>query len=186
MDQLRVSLTGAPITGPAVSTYYAEHGTFGVRDAIFGMWDDWKAVMPPGITITVPNTGWVMDEATGAITGTWGSGGDDVLNSSAASGAFPQGSGGLVRWQTSTVHAGRLVRGRTFVVPLAAGAYNAQGGMNPSNTGFWASSISDMLTAAGGHFVIWSRPRPGTPGVIAPVVSGSMRPQVTSLRSRRT
>lgn len=59
----------------------------------------------------------------------------------ASSAKYPGGVGVVVNWITGTVHGGRKIRGKTFLVPLTSDAFTATGSVNPT-------LVSDVNTAA--------------------------------------
>lgn len=107
----------------------------------------------------------------------------DTLGS--GSGAVPGGVGALVLWNTSAVHGGRKIRGRTYIAPLTAGIWGADGLMVAGNR---TALIAAGNTLAGHSpdLVINSRKAAGgTAGPLtAPVISCSVSPRPCQLRSR--
>lgn len=144
-----------------------------------------KAWIPSGTTITIPNGGDLIDEATGTLIGTWGTSGATTVNTSAA-GAFAGGVGGRIVWRTSVIRGGYRVRGSTFVAPLMATAYDAQGTLTGTALTALTSAANALLTNVGGELRVWSRPRPGLSGAQVPVDAADIPDKVSWLRSRRT
>lgn len=98
---------------------------------------------------------------------------------------FGAGVAGLViGWATATVNRSRLVRGRTFVVPLANNMYEADGTLTTLCIG-GANTAAESLISSPNGFCIWSRPRGGTGGKIAPVLSHRVNDRAAFLSSRR-
>lgn len=99
-----------------------------------------------------------------------------------ASGAYSGGSGAVVNWGTAGVVGGRRIRGRTFLVPLAGAAYDADGSLS-------SVAISAIVDSAGallsnGAFVIVG----SHPGVVeySTVETANVPDLAAVLRSRRT
>lgn len=94
-------------------------------------------------------------------------------------------SGCCIAWSTSTVNRGRLIRGRTFLVPLARYMYDADGTVLDS---FRTDVVtaSNALTSGGTGFGIWSRPRLGAGGLHAQGAVARVSNRVAFLSSRRS
>lgn len=112
---------------------------------------------------------------------------DDVqLGQPNGSGSYAGPVGAVVNWNTSDYRFGRRIRGRTFLVPLSGGAYEADGTLN--NTALAAvRGFADVMVgdAGGPEFGVWSRPRNGAGGVFATVTNGTVPDMAAVLRSRR-
>lgn len=136
--------------------------------------------------ITVSPTIEVVDESTGELQGYI----DDETEVSpvpgASSGSYVGSAGGVVSWNTNTVVGGRRVRGRTFVVPMRTNAFDGDGTLAPSTITAMRDGADALLEAEfEQELVIWSRPRAGSPGVIAPVTGYRIPDMAAVLRSRR-
>lgn len=134
--------------------------------------------------ITVPNTGEIIESTTGDLVGVWTSSGGGVV-SGAASNPGPAGVGACVTWSTGAIIAGRHVKGRTFLCPLAGDAYESDGTLTAAFLTNGAAFITALQAA--GTLEIWHRPTSsgGSDGAACPVVSGRMRDHVAYLSSRR-
>ena len=107
-------------------------------------------------------------------------------------GVYSAPSGGVVTWLTAGVHRGHRVRGRTFIVPLAAGSYESNGTLNQP-------AITSLQDAGGALLVgasipgIWARPHRSktvppvvTPdGDFFPITGVRITDKAAILRSRR-
>ena len=98
--------------------------------------------------------------------------------------AYSAASGARIEWRTSAVVAGRRLRGRTFLVPVYAGAYETDGTLSETAKATLASAAvkywdTSLLTAA--QPAVWSR----THGIMADIVSALIPDSVSILRSRR-
>lgn len=102
------------------------------------------------------------------------------------SGGYAGPTGAVVTWRTNDLRGGRRIRGRTFLVPLAGSAFEANGSLN-SGSLIALRSFADELV--GGDFdselVVWSRPTGGSGGVAATVTSATIPDMAAVLRSRR-
>lgn len=169
-----------------MTTFYAEaDGTLAIQVGAAGFFNAVKAMIPNGTTITIPQGGDLIDEATGVLTGTWGSSGTTVI-SGTASGPFAGGVGARVVWETDAIRAGRRVRGSTFVIPLWTQAYESNGTLTATTVTALQTAINDMLVQVPTQMRVWSRPRPGLAGAAVSVARGRAPDRVSWLRSRRT
>lgn len=131
-----------------------------------------------------PDVKW-FDEATGELLGVTAVSPPPAAHAggAGASGAGPAGA--VISWTTAGVNRGRVVRGRTFVVPLGAAYYQSDGTLTTSLlTGFSTAAVN-LIGAADATFAIWSRPRDGAGGAIFPVTTGTTPDMAAVLRSRR-
>lgn len=153
------------------------------REACYDFWDDLKGELPSGVTISALPDAEVIDSATGELLDVVSSNTGVRAVTGTTSGTFPAPAGAVVSWFTAGIHAGRRVRGRTFIVPLKGSAYQNDGSLDP----FTLAAIQ----AAAGTFAatptlsIWCRPRPGVPGAAYGISSSRVPDLVAVLRSRR-
>jgi hypothetical protein len=98
----------------------------------------------------------------------------------------PAASGLSLNFSTSTVAAGRVVRGRMFLSPMSQAA-DANG--TPTAAGIAsANALGAALVGSGTPVIVqivWHRPKLGVGGVAAPVVGHSVSDRFSVLRSRR-
>jgi hypothetical protein len=152
-------------------------------------WDAIEPFLPGSVRINLPNVLEEIDTATGeliiehpfepgtVITGT------GLTNFSSASGA-------VINWKTLGVLNGRKVRGRTFLVPLASGAYQTDGTIVDATRTTIQTAAQNYTDASAGLGIdgcIWHRPSaPGASDGAAWGLSGaSVGDRVAVLRSRR-
>jgi hypothetical protein len=172
----------APITQAIVDAAVAKTQTF-----ITSL----RMCLPTTVTIGIDPAVVEIDEVTGNLETYWTAAvaatqvGADPTVYSAASGA-------VINWYTNEVRNGRRVRGRTFLVPLGGGQYDAQGTIAAAKiTDFqnMANALSNDATAA--RLVVWKRPTEdpdlGTlpDGGAYNVTSYSVPDMAAILRSRR-
>lgn len=184
MWRCRVAWSGSPVVGPGLSTFYALNTSPGFPAAVRAFFASLTTLLYSGTTITVPNTGDVIDEATGAITGTWTDGAALTPVVGAASGVFAAGVGMQVRWRTGGIVAGRRVVGSTFLIPTTTGAFDATGTPG-SATITVVQNAADAYIAAAPFACIWSRPAPGRAGTDHLITSASVPDRPSWLVSRR-
>jgi hypothetical protein len=103
------------------------------------------------------------------------------------SGTYAGGAGAVVNWVTGTFHAGRKVRGRTFLVPLVGNAFQSDGTLGPTFQAALQAAATTLATSSPTP-VIFSKKGPagGTSTTVTAIVSGATVPDRTAiLRSRR-
>lgn len=185
IQRLRCEWAGNGVEGPGLTTFYAEaDGTLAIQVGASGFFDALAGVIPVGTTITIPAGGDLLDETTGELTGTWGSGSPTVV-AGEWTGSFAGGVGARVVWDTGVVRAGRRVRGSTFVVPMGTISYEDNGTLTAAAVAQLGLAISNMLAQVPTQMRVWSRPKPGLPGAASPVISGRAPDKISWLRSRR-
>lgn len=154
--RVRCGMTGF-IGAPGVATFYFLDTDTAVA-SLKTFWDSVGAMMPATVTIQVENTGDILEDTTGEITGSWAS---DVVAASpgGSDGSYSAPSGAIVSWETNTYLDGRRLRGRTFVVPLSGNQYQTDGTIvNGSLTALAGFGIT-LITEQSDSLVVWHRPR---------------------------
>jgi hypothetical protein len=149
------------------------------------MGGDWSASINLDVSI--------LDEATGDLLRVQGAT-DPGAVAGPGSAGHAGGVGACSSWGTAAVHGTRRLRGRTFIVPLAANQYESNGTIVGSSL----TQLRDATTtlAAVANFGVWGRPRdaytdedgdihPALTGEWAACTSGTVKDKVAILRSRR-
>jgi len=174
-----------------VSTFYATDAA-GVVGALKVMFDSYSGIMPSTVSVDYPVTGNTLDPTTGTVTGAWGPIASTAPSVGADSGAFAMPAGACLRWHTGLIVRGHRGVGKTFIVPLGAGAYATDGTLLTGALTTLRGGAAYMAGLAGGIFVVWSRPVyvPVThvlthAGNYGPVLSSTVTDKVAILRSRR-
>lgn len=171
---------------PGVTTFYQDPAVAQADAAsVRTMFNAIAALLPSGLTVTVPATGDLIEENTGALSGSWSVTPAPTVVTGTGTGAYAGNAGAVMHWLTTTVVNGRRVRGRSFIVPLIGSAFFTDGSLATATITTLANAASAMIATTADHFVVWHRPRPGIPGSKAPVVSSSVPDLAISLRSRR-
>lgn len=96
--------------------------------------------------------------------------------------------GPLVQWRTSTVVGKRMLRGRTFIVPSSSSAIGVSGLVTAAVITALSNGGSALIATAAVTLSIWHRPNPladAPVGTVGAVVSCTVPPKVSVLRSRR-
>lgn len=190
LNRLVIGWQGPQIQGAAVTVLHYSHSdnaappVAAVRAAFAAqrMW------FPTGVTWTFPSAGDVIDDTTGHLAGSWSSpdGGTETAGGPAQAAG---GVGACIGWTTGGIVNGtkgpRRLRGRTFLVPLCAGNYDADGTFKPDQM-LSLQSLANALQAAG-PLAVWHRPttKGGSDGTSAGVISNRVRDKVAFLSSRR-
>lgn len=116
--------------------------------------DALKVLLPSVVTISVQPEVSIMDStgATPPYVYALQTVPDPVVGTSA--GSYSATSGACITWRTATVVENKLVRGRTFIVPLAGGAYQNDGTLATSTINTLKSAASGLLQSADSDFVV--------------------------------
>lgn len=155
--------------------------------AAWGFLGNLRAAMPAQWSGQIVANGRVLEETTGVL----GVFTDVPVEFSAprpgiAGGGFGAGvAGAAIGWSTGTINRGRLIRGRTFVVPLSAESYQADGTLTPDVMNLFTVAGQGMI-AANVEFGVWSRPRLGAGGKFGVALSSRTKDQAAFLSSRRS
>lgn len=188
MQRVRVILSGFP-GGPGVSTFYFIDAATALP-ALHAFWDQCVGNMPTTVQAQVQNTGDVVSDVDGSLTGSW-SGPAQLPLSGVRAGSYAAPSGLCVTWGTNVILDHHHVRGRTFVVPLGGACYQSDGSLDNAVVTSLETAAFNLITAPTGNLLVWHRPRKATatltahPGSQVEVVSGVIRDKVVVLRSRR-
>lgn len=145
-----------------------------------------NATLPSVARIDVQAEVAILDEVTGDLIGysTADTAPAQVIGT--GTGAYSAPSGATVEWQTDAVAKGRRLRGRTFLVPLANTAYEANGTLSTVALTTIGNAAAGMVgDGTGPQFVIWSRPVVGSGGSIGSVIGSRVPDKAAVLRSRR-
>jgi hypothetical protein len=172
---------------PGVSVFYlAESSDLAASvAAIRAMFNAVATLLPSGLTITVPGSGDIINDGTGAITGAWSSGTTPAVVTGSGAGAYAGNAGAVIHWLTTTVVNGRRLRGRTFLVPLISSAYDTSGSISTAALSTISAAAQGLVDAANSDHVVWHRPTGFAAGSSAIVSSIRVPDLAVSLRSRR-
>jgi len=172
---------------PGYTTVYSLSPPTPTLGALRGLFDALKAYLPYQAQIEFPNSGDILDEATGTIQGAWSATSVTNVVSTATIGTGSVGpAGACISWRTNNIVNGRRPVGRSYLVPLVVGAFEANCSLNPTVQTAILSAATAAITAAAGGFVVWSRPAGGRPGTTSLVSTATVADVAAVLRSRRT
>ena len=189
------------VGAPGYTNMFFEHsdppstGAQTAADNVRAFWFSIRTELPDDVTITVDPVVKIINAETGDLTSiiTVGTAPAAVTGFSTAIYAAPVGLG--INWTTSTVHAARRIRGRTFVVPVTSGEFTTTGQPTSTALSNTQAAATTLRTATGPTFGIWSRPITDGPSRVPPVANraGGFGPATANsvsnkgvvLRSRR-
>jgi hypothetical protein len=186
MFQIRTQFSG--FTGaPGYSQMYfdASGSTLGAQSAADAVAAFWNAIVPhtpASWHFTIQSDVSKLDDSTGDLVSVEsitpltqvGSGGDS---------GYAGGVGAVVGWITNAVHGTRRLKGRTFVVPLSAPRYEADGTITSAALTTIRAAATTLIAHA--DFGVWGRPVGGVNGLFSNAAATNTRDHVAILRSRR-
>jgi hypothetical protein len=173
--------------GPGYCQHYfdASGSTLGPQaaaDAVKAFWTGVNVQMPSSVTIVVQSDVSTLNDSTGdlvsvsAVTGgTVGPGG--------ASAPYAAGVGASIAWICNEVHGSRRLKGRTFVVPLAAAGYQSDGTLVDSVRTALSTHAANLIAQQ--DFGVWGRPKDGANGLFGNAQAFRIADKVSWLTSRR-
>lgn len=181
------------VTGPAVTVVHGRDTAAGTLDqaaqeladrlrAFFA--DVAPTTLPDGITISFDTEALQLNTTTGVLESVHPVtppanvvGGVD--------GNFAKPAGVRVEWSTPAIVMGRRLRGRTFLVPIAAGVFDQTGGLDETSRATIQAAAEDYFDEPFGIEAvapsIWSR----THGIQADITGATVPDEASVLRSRR-
>lgn len=183
IERMRVTWSGAPVTGDGLSTFYFKSGS-AAPAAVKTFFTAMAPYIAAGVSFDVPTSGDVIDEATGGLTGVWAAAGGGVVASS-GNAEHAQGVGARLKWLTGGIVGGRRVVGSTFLVPIHRLMYDTDGTLAAGLVTAAPAAGNALVTATSPNFVIWSRPTASRSGTSHPIVAAVFPDKVSWLRSRR-
>src|ERR1044071_8201166 len=148
MQRVRCHWTGFP-GAPGVNTLFFDDAPADPAPALHTFFDSIKTLLPTSVTVSIDNTGDLINEATGILSGTWsGTAGASVTGTVSA--LYAGASGACVDLVTSTVIGKRRLQGRMFLVPLCTDAYQSDGTIATSALGTLQAAANALLARTGG------------------------------------
>lgn len=190
-DMFRITAKWEGFLGaPGYSNFYFRDPEVGVPydDAaadVHTFFDGLKGVIAPGITISVQAEVSLMDSTGATPPYVYALQTVPAPVASTTAGTFSAVSGACITWRTGTVVENRIVRGRTFIVPLSSSAYESNGTLTTSAINTLKAAANGLLSSTASDFVVWSRPRATAPGQMAAPLMALVTDQAAVLRSRR-
>jgi hypothetical protein len=179
---VRVTWSGF-VGGPGVSTFYA----VSAADLVVPLktfFDVVAGITPNEIDLLVEPTGETLVVETGAISGTWAATPVGAVTGSEG-GDYAAPVGAQVTWFTDGIVSRHRVKGRTYLVPIAANKYNNQGGINPPVKTLLDDAAAALISDSSANLQVWHRPVADTGGQAFDVTVGLCGVKAAVLRSRR-
>lgn len=166
IDRIKVTWTGFQ-GAPGVSTFYSLNA-YNDLTQLHTFFAAVAGMLPADVRISFSGTGDILDETTGALTGSyaWDTPAD-VVGTNASDYAAPVGM--IVDWETGVVQDGHRLRGKTFLVPLSGDMFATDGTPDASAVGTLQGAAAAL--AENGDLVVWHRPRAAKPEVSIPAVT---------------
>lgn len=151
-------------------------------------YDSIKAYLPSTVTISWSGTCGYVNNTDGQLVSTIPyTPPAVVVGTSVSSYAAPAGIS--VAWRTGQIVNGRLLRGRTFLVPIGQSGLQADGtAASAALTAIGAAAtalITSSAAASDWRLSVWHRPVGGTGGVSSVVLTATVKDEIAVLRSRR-
>lgn len=185
LARVRVAWQGWP-GSPGVSTFYLANSPTQLHiDAIRAFFNSLAGSLPTGLTITVPASGDIIDDASGLIVNSWAVVTPPTVVTGTGAGNYAGNAGAVCHWLTSTVLNRRRIRGRTFLVPLVSTAYDTAGSLSSTLITSISAAAATLTSALGTNFRVWHRPANGAAGTNGTVTGFRVPDLAVSLRSRR-
>lgn len=119
-------------------------------------------IVPSGVTLQVANDVEMINDTNGQLVDvTTVDGGAGVSNNGHVGQSYAAAAGAVINWRTGSVHRGRRVRGRTFLVPIAGTEFEANGTLGGNAIAKLTAGATALLAAGAGSpdFGIWARPQ---------------------------
>jgi len=185
LARVRVEWTGTPVVGGGLSTFYFNEVHVGFQADLQAFFDAIKGVFPSLLVWRIPGSGDLIDEASGALSGTWTEGADVSVTATGV-GQYPLGVGARLTWRTAGLTNGRRVTGATYLAPLLSGQFEGSSALVPAVVTLFNTAGNSLVTASAGEMVVYTQPVNGAGGKGSEVTSASCPDKVSWLRSRRT
>lgn len=156
--------------------------------AVRAFWGNLIGQFPTPWTFQVQAEAKMHDEVTGELLEyvTLPSASTGVISGTGGSDFGAGVAGACISWSTNTIGTTRRIRGRTFLVPLKAAAYDSTGTLTTASIDaiMSATTTLDFVTSHG--FGIWRRPVAGAGGKFGIQTGTHVTDRAAYLRTRRT
>lgn len=182
--RMRVAWSGGALVGPGVSTFYFADAHTGFVADVAAFFASLAGRFPSSTSWNIPDTGDLINDATGDLVGVWNDGTGSTLAGTATN-VFARGVGARIVWNTAGSTNNRRVRGATFMAPLDSTALQNDGTLNDTVRTEINTAATALVSASSGQMVVLTRVRPGVAGKSSPVTSATVPDKISWLRSRR-
>src|SRR4029450_2169984 len=144
--------------------------------------------LPTPVSININSTSQVIDPITGDMSAEVPFTPTPASVAGAGGSTFAAPVGACVIWRTGAVVAGRALKGKTFLVPLASSAFDSDGTLLGSRLAEIRAAATDLanFSGAGASVLgVWHRPAAGGGGgSVADVTVATVSDRAAILRSR--
>lgn len=147
--------------------------------------NDIASALPNAVTVSPVAEIQQYDEVTGVLIGLHTPVPAPVPKVGTGGVNFAAPVGAVINWGTGGINRGKRVRGRTFLVPLAAGAFEGDGTLLNGFRVPLQNAATNWRTSSAYTSVIWSRPRLGAGGAAFDILTSSVPDKACVLTSRR-
>lgn len=156
-----------------------------VRMVFWNFFNNIKGFLPASVSISPNSTYRTIDETTGSFLNeqSYADSPSDIPGAGTVNYAGPVG--GVVTWHTSTPGATRLMKGRTFLVPLSTNVMQSDGTFIDSALASLRGFAQTVATQPNPVFCVYRRPKGEVPGKAGLVTGSSVPDLMAVLRSRR-
>lgn len=186
LHRVLIGWSGQGIVGTAVNVlhYSASDNSTPPVAAIKAAFTASAGALSANQVITIPGSGDTIDDRTGELLSVWSATGGGTVPGM-GTGNCVAGVGGVLGWTTGGIVNGRKLRGRTFISPLDAAAWDQDGTLKPQYLTY-LQNLGNALMAAG-PLAVWHRPttKGGSDGNSYGVISCKVRDKAAYLSSRR-
>jgi hypothetical protein len=158
-------------------------------DKVRAFFDAIKVYLPAIVSVQVSGEVPVIEDTTNTMTDIFTPAAPAVVTGTASgAAAYSAPVGAVVTWRTGVVRNGRVIRGRTFLVPLSSSAFQSDGTLGATPHSVILAAAAALRDQAGdGDLGVYARPTaPGaTDGEWAAATGHSVPDMGAVLRSRR-
>lgn len=200
MYQVRTNWTGFPGAPGFTNMYFETTDPLGAgantaAQNVGNFWFGVKGLLPQDVTVSIDPEVNTIDDINGQLQASIAV--TQVGSVGTGTGSYAAPVGAVVDWNTGAIYEGHRVVGRTFLVPLVGGSFEANGTLTAAAIGTIDAAASALRLAAGPVLGVWSRPfngapavgtkpaRPAHPGRFFRTTSNSVPDRAAVLRSRR-
>lgn len=177
---------------PGYTNWYYDYSAGTPADAtqalrtMYDFFNVLKASLPTDVIVSFPLDLAIMDSSSGQQTSQVTAGAMPGEITGTGAGSYSAPSGAVIRWTTGAYKNGRQVRGRTFLVPLVASAYDGDGTLGSGTVTTLQTAATGSVSTGGLPRVVFSRPAAGGgSGSFAVITGGFAVDKACVLRSRR-
>jgi hypothetical protein len=193
--RVTINWTGFPGGPGFTNLFFKSAGDVAVTQAIaqeavtkVDAWlNTWQGDIPAVVTSRVDPNVVETNEQTGAQIGFFNTT-SEAAQQGIGTGGYSAASGACINWYTNGALNGRRVRGRTFMVPLVASAFDTNGTLNDTRLALWRTNTQTLVNdVSDSSLQVWHRPTVAAPtsGSAHPVTSLTINDKAAILTSRR-